>query len=134
MCVCVWLLKLEMDTVTRLQILDEAAYILQSVLPLGKGISPTILPPCLDKRYITLGSLTLICKPVLEKENSDLKTVRFHLKLTLSCILHERRCYIYIYIYIYIDRQSDRLTDRNSETETDRQTLRERERERERER
>ena len=38
-----------MDTVTRVQILDEAVYILNSANTLGKGRNPTILPPAMGK-------------------------------------------------------------------------------------
>ena len=35
--------------VTRVQILDEAVFILQSVNTLGKGMNPTILPQAMDE-------------------------------------------------------------------------------------
>ena len=42
----VWLLSsLEMDTVTRVQILDEAVCISHSTNTIGKGMYPTILTP-----------------------------------------------------------------------------------------
>ena len=41
--------KEEMVTTNRVQILDEAVYILHSVNTLGKHMNPTMLPPSLDK-------------------------------------------------------------------------------------
>ena len=38
-----------MDMVTRVQILDEVAYISQSANSLRKGMNPTILPPAMGK-------------------------------------------------------------------------------------
>ena len=44
----VWLLSsLEMDTVTRFQILDETDCISHDTNTLGKGMNPIILPPAL---------------------------------------------------------------------------------------
>ena len=40
-----WLSSLQMDTVTRVQILDEIDCILHSTNTLGKGMNPIILPP-----------------------------------------------------------------------------------------
>ena len=39
----------EMDTATRVQILDEADYISHSTNTLGKGMNPIILPPAIGK-------------------------------------------------------------------------------------
>ena len=39
----------EMDTVTKVQILDVGVYISYSVNTFGKGINPTILPPAMGK-------------------------------------------------------------------------------------
>ena len=39
----------EMDTATRVQILDEADYISHSTNTLGKGMNPIILPPVMGK-------------------------------------------------------------------------------------
>ena len=44
-----WLLSLEMDTATRVQILDETDCISQSTDTLGKSMNPLILPLALDK-------------------------------------------------------------------------------------
>ena len=41
---------MEMDTVTRVQTLKEAACISQSTNILGKGIHPTFLPPAMSKQ------------------------------------------------------------------------------------
>ena len=38
-----------MDTVTWVQILDEAVYISKSANTFGKGMNPIILPPAMDK-------------------------------------------------------------------------------------
>ena len=40
---------MEMDTVTRVQILDETDCISHSTYTLGKGIGPIILPPAIGK-------------------------------------------------------------------------------------
>ena len=42
-------ISLEMDTATRVQILDEADYISHSTNTLGKGMNPIILPPAMGK-------------------------------------------------------------------------------------
>ena len=39
----------EMDSATRVQILDEADCISHSTNTLGKGMNPIILPPAMDK-------------------------------------------------------------------------------------
>ena len=41
--------KLEMDTATRVQILDETDCISHSTNTLGKGMNPIILPPAMGK-------------------------------------------------------------------------------------
>ena len=38
-----------METVTQVQILDEAVCILHSANTIGKGMNPTILPPVMGK-------------------------------------------------------------------------------------
>ena len=43
------LLSQEMNTVTRVQILDETHCISHSTSTLGKGMNPNILPPAIDK-------------------------------------------------------------------------------------
>ena len=45
---------------------------------------------------------TLLWQPVWEKENSEFKTVKFHLKLTLCRILLVWRLSKYICMYIFI--------------------------------
>ena len=44
-----WLSSLEMDTATRVQILDETDCISHSTNTLGKGMNPIILPPAMGK-------------------------------------------------------------------------------------
>ena len=46
---CPWLLSQEMDTATRVQILDEADCISHSTNTLGKGMNAVILPPAMGK-------------------------------------------------------------------------------------
>ena len=52
-----------MDTVTRVQILDETDYISHSTNTLGKGMNPIILPPAMGKiveqtMFFSLGEST----------------------------------------------------------------------------
>ena len=47
---------------------------------LGKGINLIILPPAMCKLTGRLGFITLVWKPVLEKENSEFKPVKFSIK------------------------------------------------------
>ena len=44
-----WLSSYEMDTATRVQILDETDCISHSTNTLGKGMNPIILPPAMGK-------------------------------------------------------------------------------------
>ena len=44
-----WLWSLEMDTATRIQILDENDCISHSTNTLGKGMNPINLPPAMGK-------------------------------------------------------------------------------------
>ena len=44
-----WLSSQEMDTATRVQILDETDCISHSTNTLGKGMNPIILPPAMGK-------------------------------------------------------------------------------------
>ena len=44
-----WLSSQEMDTATRVQILDESDCISHSTNTLGKGMNPIILPPAMGK-------------------------------------------------------------------------------------
>ncbi len=46
----IWLSVQEMDTATRVQILDEADCISHSTNTLGKGMNPIILPPAMGKQ------------------------------------------------------------------------------------
>ena len=53
----------EMDTATRVQILDETDCISHSTNTLGKGMNPIILPPAMGKiveqtRFFSLGEAT----------------------------------------------------------------------------
>ena len=47
--VVLWLSSQDVDTTTRVQILDEPDYISHSTNTLGKGMNPKILPPAMDK-------------------------------------------------------------------------------------
>ena len=49
MFVTLWVSSEEMDTTTRVQILDEMVYISYSTNILGKEMNPTIFPPFMDK-------------------------------------------------------------------------------------
>ena len=44
-----WLSSQDMDTVTRVQILDKTDCISHSTNTLGKGMNPIILPPAMGK-------------------------------------------------------------------------------------
>ena len=44
-----WLSSLEMDTATRVQILDQTDWISHSANTLRKGMNPIILPPAMGK-------------------------------------------------------------------------------------
>ena len=44
-----WLSSYEMDTVTRVQILDETDCISHSTNTLGKSMNPIILPPAMGR-------------------------------------------------------------------------------------
>ena len=60
-----------MDTATRVQNLDEAVYISHSTNTLRTGMNPIIL---------RVGSFGLVRQLVEEKENSECKPVKLHLK------------------------------------------------------
>ena len=45
----IMVIVVEMDTATRVQILDEDDYISHSTNTLGKGMNPIILPPAMGK-------------------------------------------------------------------------------------
>ena len=73
-----------MDTVTRVQILDETDCISHCTNNLGKGMNPIILPPAMGKivgqtRFFSLGVATS-----LEKENSELKPAKLCLKIDFA--------------------------------------------------
>ena len=51
---------MEMDTATRVQILDESDCIWHSTNTLEKGMNPIILPPAMGKLYDRLGSSALV--------------------------------------------------------------------------
>ena len=72
-----------MDTATRVQILDETDCISRSTNTLGKGMNPIILPPAMGKYLDRLGSSALVRQLVQEKENSEFKPVKLHLKIGL---------------------------------------------------
>ena len=72
-----------MDTVTRVQILDETDCISHSTNTLGKGMNPIILPPAMGKQQDRLGSSALMRHLVQEKENSEFKPVKLRLKIDL---------------------------------------------------
>ena len=50
---------------------------------LERGMNPTILPPAMGKYLGRLGSLPLVRQPVLEKENSEFKSVKLCLRIDL---------------------------------------------------
>ena len=62
--------SLEMDTLTRVQILHKTACILHASNSLNKNVKPTILPPAMSKSQDKLGSWTLVWQSVKEKEKS----------------------------------------------------------------
>ena len=70
----------ELDTATRVQILDETDCISHSTNTLGEGMNPIILPPAMGKQYDRLGSSALLRQLVQEKENSEFKPVKLRLK------------------------------------------------------
>ena len=73
----------EMDTATRVQILDETDCISHSTNTLGKGMNPIILPPAMGKQQGRLGPSALVRQLVQEKENSEFKPVKLRLKIDL---------------------------------------------------
>ena len=91
--------SLEMDTATRVQILDKSVCISQSAIILGKSMNRIILFPFMNKQMGRLRSLTLICQPVL-KENSEFKPVKLHLKLTF---LYRGDRLVNIHIYLNLE-------------------------------
>ena len=73
-------MSLEMDMSTQVQIVDEAVYISHRINVLGKGMNITINPPVKGKIVGQTGPLTLVWQPVKEKENSEFKPVKLHIK------------------------------------------------------
>ncbi len=73
----------DVDTTTRVQILDKPDYISYSTNTLGKGMNPNILPPAMGKQLGRLGSSALVRHLVQEKENSEFKPVKLRLKINL---------------------------------------------------
>ena len=71
-----------MDTATRVQILDETAFPM-ALLPLRKGMNPTILHLAMGKYLGKLDFSTLLWIPVYEKENSEFKPIKLRLKIHL---------------------------------------------------
>ena len=78
-----WLSSQEMETTTRVQILDQANCISHSTNTLGKGMNPIIFPPAMGKQQGRLGSTALVRQLIQEKENSELKPVKLRLKIDL---------------------------------------------------
>ena len=64
-----------MDKVARVQIMDKAVYISQSVNTFRKGMILIFLSPAIGKLLGRLDFLTLVWPPVLKKENTELKPV-----------------------------------------------------------
>ena len=73
-----WLLSLEMDTATWVQILYKAVCISHNANIIKKDINQAM-----GKLKDRLGSLTLVWQSVLEKENSEFKPVKLCLKIGL---------------------------------------------------
>ena len=71
----------EMDTATRVQILDLTDCISHSTNTLGKGMNPIILPPTMGKQQDRPGSSVMVRQLVQEKENSEIKPVKLRLKI-----------------------------------------------------
>ena len=78
-----WLSSQDMDTATRVQILDLTDCISHSTNTLGKGLNPNILPQAMGKQQSRLGSSALVRQLVQEKENSEFKPVKLRLKIDL---------------------------------------------------
>ena len=90
---------------TRVQTLDKTVCISHCTNTLDKGMNLTILHPAMGKLLGRLGSLTMVCQPALEKENSEFKSLKLRLKLSMcakSCSYGEVTIYLYIHTYIYI--------------------------------
>ena len=74
---------MEMDTASRVQILEDAVCILHIANTRGKSINPTIIPPSMGRYWGKLNSLTLSWQPVEEKESCQFKPVKLHLKINI---------------------------------------------------
>ena len=93
-----------MDTVTRVQTLDETDSISHSTNALGKGMNPIILPPTMGKivgqtMFFSLGDATC-----LGEGNSEFKPVKLRLKIDIVSYPARAEGLVNIYIYIYIYR------------------------------
>ena len=73
----------EMDTATRVQILDETDCISHSTNTLGKGMNLIILPPAMGKQQGRLGSSAQVRQLIQEKDNSKFKPLKLRLKIDL---------------------------------------------------
>ena len=62
-----------MDTVNRVQILDEALCISHTVNTLSKGNNPNILPPAMGNQQDKLNSFTLVRQSVFVGKKSEFK-------------------------------------------------------------
>ena len=60
----VMVIIIRMDSAMRVQILDQAIYILHCANALGKDMKPTVLPLAMGKLYGRLGSFAMIRQPV----------------------------------------------------------------------
>ena len=97
-----WLFSLEMDTMTRDQILDEVLCSSHRANKIGKRMNPTILPVILGKLLSRLDSINLMKRPVSKKADSDFKSFKLRLKLTLFRILFTvKRFCKYKHIFAY---------------------------------
>ena len=77
-----------MESVTRVQILDETGCISLCVNDLERGMNPSVLHSAMGKLLGRLGYLALVRQPGEEKENSEFKSAVIRLKnLTLCLIL-----------------------------------------------
>ena len=70
-----------MDTAIRVQFLDKTDCISHNTNTLGKVMNPIILPPAMGKLEDRLGSSALERQLVYEKENSEFKPAKLHLKI-----------------------------------------------------
>ena len=71
-----WLPFWEMDTVTRVQVLDQAVCISHSTKILGKSIHPSILLPAIGKQWDRMGFSNHGIATSLVDETSEFKPVK----------------------------------------------------------